>query len=234
MRTSMLRALSVALLCVAPLLAQSSSQTQTTSNSGSKTGNDKVLGIGFPNYLVVDGEDTDAPRLTAQRKFELVGKSFFNPFTFLLTGAEAGLSQAADEHPGFGQGARGYGKRFGATLADTFTDDLFGTGVYPSIFHTDPRYYRKMQGNVVARGAYAVSRVLVTRTDSGRHVFNAPEVLGAATSSAIGMAYYPDDERTASDFMTRWGTNIAFDAALNVARELWPDVRDHVFRRHKQ
>jgi hypothetical protein len=105
--------------------------------------------------------------------------------------------------------------------------------VYPSILHTDPRYYRMGSGSVFARGFYSATRVLVTRTDSGRHVFNGPEVLATATSSAISRLYYPADERTAGDFAYSMGSRIAFDAAYNLAKEFWPDVRNHLFGRPK-
>ena len=234
-KSRVLGALAMSVLWAASLVAQSSSgQTSGTAGAGSsKARNQRTLSLDLPNSLIVEGRDAKVAPLSAGQKFGQVAKNFFNPFTFLATGFEAGIDQAADIHHGYGQGGEGYGKRYGADIADTATAQFFGVGVYPSIFHTDPRYYRVGSGNVFSRAGYAVTRVLVTRTDSGRRVFNAPEILASATSSGISRTYYPDNERNAGDFAYSMGSRIAFDAAYNVAKEFWPDVRNHLFGHHK-
>lgn len=232
-------ALIVAFLCAASLSAQTSSDQSSGTNSksagttSSKTRSQRNLRLDLPNSLVIEGRDTNAAPLSTGQKFGQVAKNFFNPFTFLGTGVEAGIDQASDVHHGYGQGGEGYGKRYGADIADTATAQFFAVGVYPSVFHTDPRYYRMGSGQVFSRAGYAVTRVLVTRTDSGRHVFNAPEILASATSSGISRAYYPDNERNAGDFAYTMGSRIAFDAVYNLAKEFWPDVRNHLFGHHK-
>jgi hypothetical protein len=219
---------------VAPLMAQSASGQSSKSSAQSRPSqlSEKVLDLVVPTNLVIEGRDARVAPLTAGQKFGQVGKNFSNPFTFVGTAAEAGIDQALDIHQGYGQGAQGYGKRYGADIADTATAEFFGYGVYPAIFHTDPRYYRMGSGSFFARGWYAATRVLVTRTDSGRRVFNAPEILAAATSSGISRSYYPSDERNAGDFAYTMGSRIAFDAAFAIAKEFWPDVRRHVFHGH--
>jgi hypothetical protein len=238
-KSLLLRGLLAPVLCLAALNAQTSSgQTSGTSDkpdSRSKQLEEKALdlAIDLPAALIIDGRDTKVTPLSTAQKFTVVEKSFFNPFTFLGTGFEAAVDQASNVHQGYGQGANGYGKRYGADIADNGIDQLFSIGVYPSLFHTDPRYFRVGKGNFFSRGIYASSRVFVTRTDSGGHVFNAPEILGAATSSAISRTYYPSDERNAGDFAYSMGSRIAFDAAYNLAKEFWPDVRRHLFGPHK-
>jgi len=235
----LLGVLGVSLFCLTTLAAQSAPEqaAKPTASGASrrspKPNNQRVLGLTFSNSLVVEGRDTKLRPLTTGQKFEQVGKNFFNPFTFIATGIEAGIDQAADIHHGYGQGGDGYGKRYGANIADTATAQFFGIGVYPAIFHTDPRYYRGGNGGVFSRASYAVTRVLVTRTDSGRHVFNAPEILASATSSGISRAYYPENERNVGDFAYSMGSRIAFDAAFNLAKEFWPDVRNHLLGHRK-
>jgi hypothetical protein len=223
-----LRVAFTVLLCVSAALSQSSS-----SGASAQDSHHRFPSLSPPTNLVIDGPDTLVAPLSSGQKFNQFGKNFFNPFTFLTTGVQAGLEQASDSPSGYGQGAQGYGKRYGADIADTFTGQLFGIGVYPSLLHTDPRYYRKVNGNIFSRGTYAATRVFVTRKDaSRRRVFNWSELLGSATSAGISMTYYPSDERDAGTFATSFGTRILFDGAFNVAKEFWPDVRDHLFR-HK-
>ena len=234
-----LSALVALTFCAALVPAQDSLQqssgttTQTPQTRSSKPRSQRTLSLELPDSLVVEGRDTRVAPLSTGQKFGQVAKNFFNPFTFLATGIEAGIDQAADVHHGYGQGGEGYAKRYGADIADTATAQFFGVGVYPSIFHTDPRYYRMGRGQVFSRAGYAMTRVLVTRTDSGRRVFNAPEILASATSSGISRAYYPDNERNAGDFAYSMGSRIAFDAVYNLAKEFWPDVRNHLFGHHK-
>lgn len=227
-KSQLLCAFSVPLLCVASLVAQTSS-AQSTKPKGGRTEHAVDLAMSGITDMVIEGGDTKVAPLSVGQKFGQVGKNFFNPFTFIGIGIETGVDQALDIHHRYGQGAQGYGKRYGANVADTATAQFFGIGVYPSLFHTDPRYYRMGKGAFMNRGWYAVTRVLMTRTDTGRHVFNAPEILGSATSSGISRAYYPSDERNAGDFAYSMGSRIAFDAAYYVAKEFWPDVRNRLF-----
>ncbi len=222
------------LVCLAPLGAQSTSGQGSVSQTESKSGQleGKVLDLVVPTDLVIQGRDTKVAPLSAGQKFGQVAKNFGNPFTFVGTAAEAGIDQAFNIHQRYGQGAEGYGKRYGADVADTATAQFFGYGVYPSLFHTDPRYYRMGNGSFFSRAWYSGTRVFVTRTDSGRHVFNAPEILASATSSGISRAYYPSDEQNFGDFAYTMASRIAFDAVYNAAKEFWPDVRKHVFGGH--
>ena len=215
---------------------------QTTSDQGNTTAKpgtgknanleEKVLDLIVPDNLVIQGRHTKVAPLKASQKFGLVEKNFLNPFVFLGIGVEAAIDQAANVHQGYGRGAQGYAKRYGADVGDTATAELFGVGVYPAIFHTDPRYYRMGKGGVVSRGWYAATRVLMTRSDSGRHVFNTPELLASATSSGISRSYYPRDERNVGDFVYSMASRIAFDGAYNLVKEFWPDLRHRFFGSH--
>jgi hypothetical protein len=235
----LLHAVIVSFVCLATASAQAAADQATSTTRKSEATKkpkhleDKVLDLVVPNTLVIEGHNTKVAPLTSGQKFGQVTKNFFNPFTFVGVGIEAGFDQAIDVHHMYGQGGKGYAKRYGADLADTATGQFFGVGVYPGVFHTDPRYYRMGRGGVVARGFYSVTRVLVTRTDFGRHVFNAPEILASATSSGISRIYYPSDERNVGDFAYSMGSRIAFDAAYNLAKEFWPDVRRRLFGSHK-
>ncbi len=218
------------LICASSAFAQSLSPVATpTQTNGGLFSNLTPL-----TNLVVNGSERVVAPLSTAQKFQQFEKNFANPFTFFTTGVQAGFEQASGAHAKYGQGAQGYGKRYGADLANTFTGELFGIGIYPSLLHTDPRYYRKLNGNIFARGTYAATRVFVTRRDaSGQRVFNCSEMLGSATSAGISTAYSPSDERDAGNFAMNFATRLLFDGAFNVAKEFWPDVRDHVFRRKK-
>ncbi len=94
-----------------------------------------------------------------------------------------------------------------------------------SVFHEDTRYVRKgPSGGLLTRIGYAISRPVVTRTDSGQGTFNFANVGGCAMSAGLSNAYYPPVSRTMSDSLTNWGTNIAGAGLTNLAPEFGPDV----------
>jgi hypothetical protein len=173
------------------------------------------------------------PPLRSGQKFTLAVQ-YFSPYTFAFVAAEAGVNQARNSPREFGQGAEGYGKRYGAGFADGLTASIFVTGLYPSLFRQDPRYYRLGDGGFSHRMGYAVSRVLVTRQDSGRKAFNFSEVLGSFSSSALAMTYYPKSQREFSDVAQRAGIQFAFDAGFNALKEIYPDIERKLFGRKRK
>jgi hypothetical protein len=176
----------------------------------------------------------DARPMTPGDKFKLFAVNTVNPFTFLSTAGWAGIEQAQDTYPSWGQGAEGFGKRFGAVYASTATSNFFSNFMFPSILRQDPRYFRKLHGSFGSRLGYALSRVVVTRTDHGRSSPNVSLWLGAGSSAALGNLYYPDDQQDAGHVMGRFGINIATTAGFNVAREFWPDISRKLFHHNTE
>ena len=159
--------------------ADKASQGQKPASSSSEpVSQERMFGV-LPAYGLADA-GTHLPPLTSGQKFGLATQ-YFNPYTFIFVGFESGINQASNKPREYGQGAEGYGKRYGAGFADGLTDTIFTTGVYPSLFHQDPRYYRFGNGGFWHRTGYAASRILVTRQDSGRRMLNVSEILGSFT-----------------------------------------------------
>ena len=98
-------------------------------------------------------------------------------------------------------------------------------GVFPSVLHEDPRYFKLTQGGFFQRTRYAISRIFVTRTDAGRTQFNYSEIAGNAMAAGISNLYYPAENRTAPNALAKWGTGVAVDTFYNLMWEFWPDIR---------
>ncbi len=197
-------------------------------SSTQPSGRERMFGI-MPAYGIVE-VGTHPPPLTSGQKFKLAGQ-YLSPYTFAFVAAEAGINQARNSPSDYGQGAEGYGKRYGAGIADGLIDGILVTGVYPSLLHQDPRYYRLGDGGFSHRAGYAASRILVTRQDSGRKAFNFSEILGSFTASAIGVTYYPRSQRDFSDVAERAGVQFAFDAGFNLLKEFYPEISRKLFGR---
>lgn len=187
----------------------------------------------MPNYLTVDSASQVQP-VNWKQKFAMAAKGSFDPYEFTVVGIVAGIRQAENSYPGFGQGAEGYGKRYGAAFADQVDGNVMVGGVFPTILKIDPRYYQLGRGSYSHRFGYAVSRIFVTRTDSGRQVFNVPEFLGNATAIAISNFYYPASDRSFSSSFSGWGTQMGIDAFGNELKEFWPDIHHYLQKRHER
>jgi hypothetical protein len=209
--------------------SQKQNSEQKPSDSSSQPAGKEVLFAIMPAYGMVEPEGHPPP-LTAGQKFKLASQ-YLNLYTVFFVAAEAGVNQATNSPSEYGQGAEGYGKRYGAGFADGLSAGIFVTGVFPSLLHEDPRYYRMASGGFKPRFGYAATRVLVTRRDSGRKAFNFSELLGSFSSSALAMTYYPSQERNFSKVAERAGIQFAFDAGFDVLKEFYPEIERAIFRK---
>jgi hypothetical protein len=193
---------------------------------------DRILGV-IPNYLTVEDSTKKVPPLTVREKFRLFAKETFDPFTALSAAAGAALSQVGNDNPKYGEGSGPYAQRFGAAVADITTQNFFQDAVLASWFHEDPRYFRRgPEFGVWYRVGYALSRVVVTRTDAGNDRFSFSGILGMSMGIALSNAYYPDKSVSAEEVGYRFGTSAVASALANLLPEFWPDVHEKFFR-HK-
>jgi hypothetical protein len=205
--------------------AQASQQAgDTTSQNKSGTSNDRLF-FALPNFLTLENAG-QVPPLTAGQKFKVVFRGSFDYVMYPWYGFLAGLSQAENSEPGYGQGAEGYAKRYGAAFADGTIENFMTQAVLPSILHQDPRYFQLGHGSFAHRTFYAVSRNIVTRTDSGHSQFNYSEVLGGAAAAFMSTySYHPAADQTVANTTKVWGTQFGYDALTLVVKEYWPDIR---------
>lgn len=188
----------------------------------------RMFGV-LPNYRTTELNAPFVP-ITTKRKFYIAEKDTFDYPIFYLSGAFAGLYQLENQNPSFGQGMKGYAKRYVTSYADQAMGNILTEGAFPSLLHEDTRYFRKATGGTWSRVGYAASRVLVTRTDKGRWDFNYSEWLGNASAVAISNSYYPDT-RHPSDNVEKLGIQIATDSFSNILKEFWPDIKRKMFHK---
>ncbi len=142
----------------------------------------------------------------------------------------AGYNQARDATPQFHQGAAGYARYFWHSAVDQTSENYMVEFIYPTVTREDARYYTLGHGGFMKRAGYALSRAVVTRTDSGKETFNFSEVLGAGSASGLSNLYYPSASRSLGNTGSQWGLDVGIDAGVFVFREFWPDINRHVFR----
>jgi hypothetical protein len=183
------------------------------------------LFFALPNFLSLENS-AHVPPMTVKQKFQVSVRSSFDWFQYPWYGALAGISQARNSEPGYGQGAEGYAKRYGSQFADGTIENFMVNAVMPSLLRTDPRYYQMGKGSVLKRTGYALSRLFVTRTDSGHNTFNVGEIGGSFAAAAISTySYHPEADKTLGNTATVWGAQVGYDAIRIVLNEFWPDLR---------
>jgi len=163
----------------------------------------RVFGV-IPNFYVT--YVPNAAPLDRHQKMELAWKSVADPVSIGLSAALAGLEQADDAFNGYGQGAQGYAKRFGASYADLVSGTFIGNAILPIVFKQDPRYFYKGTGTKKSRFFYAVANAVICKGDNGRWQPNYSNMVGSLAAGAISNAYYPASNRN--------GVALTFENAL--------------------
>jgi len=228
------------LLCLATPFLSAQDQAATPDNNidtlpvnavpAPALSNERILGV-IPNFQTVSDPKVPYAPLRVRDKWLLFVKESVDPFTFASAAAGAGISQWHNNDPKYGIGFSAYMQRFGAAQADITTQNFFSDALLAPLFHEDPRYFRQGPTKTVLRRiAYSLSRVIVTRRDSGKDGFSFSGVLGTAMGIGLSNAYYPPGSRTRGEMESRLVTSFSSSALGNLLPEFWPDFKAKLAR----
>ena len=187
----------------------------------------------LPNFRSVSA-GAAVPRETLKQKLITATEDNFDYTSLFFAGIIAGDSFVTQGTPEFHQGAAGYARYYWHTVADRSVENYFVELIIPSMTHEDSRYFAmgKEGGGVLKRAKYALTRVLVTRTDDGKPTFNISEIAGSAAAVTASTFYYPAPERTVDKGLRNWGLDVTYDGVAFMFHEFWPDIRNAVFGKH--
>ena len=189
----------------------------------------RMFGI-IPNFSAVSAH-AEVPALSARDKFVLASKDSGDYSSFIWSGLQAAQSMALKSYPELHQGAAGYGRYYWRAFADQASGSFFTEAIVPTLTHEHPRYYTLGYGGFFRRAGYALSRVVITRTDSGRNTFTISEIAGNGMEAGLANLYYPPQERSFHNTAVNWATQSEAAGLNNLIREFWPDIRRKVLRR---
>jgi hypothetical protein len=177
----------------------------------------RVFGA-IPNFYV--SYVPNAAPLAARQKFELAWKQSVDPVNFVMTGIIAGAQQSQDTFGGYGQGAQGYSKRFGAAYADGAIGTMLGNAILPTVFKQDPRYFYKGRGSIAARALYAMANTVICKGDNGRWQPNYSNILGNFAAGGISNLYRPAADHEGAELTVEDGLiGLAAGAGANLFQE---------------
>ena len=190
---------------------------------------ERALGM-MPMFTVVDDASTAQP-LSPREKFRLFYRQTYDPYQFFSAGISAGIGQAEDSLSGYGQGAQGYGKRYGATLADNSLGAFFGNFLLPTLMHEDPRFFRMGSGGFMHRLLHAAGSQLIAHRDNGTIGPAYANVMGNFIACGIGNVYYPASDRGAGTTIERGALVTTTGMIGAVFQEFWPDIQRHLSKK---
>jgi hypothetical protein len=180
------------------------------------------------NLQRIQGPGQSTP-LGASGKFRLAVKNFSDPLNIAGTALDSAISTAtSSSKSAFGTGWPGFGRRFGMSMSDEALSEFFSTYLVSTLAHQDPHYHRDPGSSAGKRIAYALSRVVVTRSDSGKPMFNFAEFAGTAAASLVESSYHFERDESPGAVSSRIFVSIGSDAAWNLMNEFLPDIAKHL------
>jgi hypothetical protein len=200
---------------------------QQKKNSEGKQTN-RILWV-VPNFAAVSA-GSHPPPLSAKGKFVMATRDSVDYTSFVWSGLLAAQSMALRSYPELGNGPAGYGRYYWRSFVDQASGAYFTEAVVPALRHEDPRYYTLGHGGFFRRIGYALSRVVLTKMDSGGTGFNFSEIAGNGMEAALSNLYYPPQERGVGKTAANWGAQIESAALNNMVKEFWPDIRRDILR----
>jgi hypothetical protein len=193
------------------------SQTEVAEEEIKLEEKQRVLGV-LPNFYV--SYIPNAAPLSSKQKFKLAFRTVVDPFTFVFVGGAAGVEQAQNHFAGYGQGAQGYAKRFGAGYADMVSGTFIGAAILPSLLKQDPRYFYKGTGSKASRFLYAIANAVICKGDNKRWQVNYSNILGSLAAGGVSNLYYPAQDRNGAGLTLENGAlGVGATAVANLFQE---------------
>jgi hypothetical protein len=174
-----------------------------------------------PSIFFPDIATSPGP-LTTGGKFKLFVNQSISPPYVLAAASSAAIDQARNVPRGYGQGWDAYGSRFGANMATASSSSFFGTFLLASLLHEDPRFFPENKPSFWRSLKYSTRRIVITRNDSGKDVFNTSGLLGPLASEGLANVYLPSSEQTVGKTFTRFAADLAWRVGGNMFKDYWP------------
>ena len=212
------------LLCLvlgsaAGLQSQQSQQSQPSSSEGTAAA---FIGYATNGSFVFPDIATSPGPLTVAGKFKLFVNQSISPPYIVVAASGAALDQARNVPKDYGQGWGAYGGRFGASMARASSSSFFGSFLFASWLHQDPRFFPQSNPSFWSSLRYSTKQIIITRNDSGKDVFNTSGLLGPLAAESLANAYLPSSEQSAGKTLSRFAGDLAWRVGGNMFKNYWP------------
>jgi len=198
------------------------SQSQESHPGSSEGTTAAFIGYATNASFVFPDIATGPGPLTTPGKFKLFVNQSVSPPYIIVAALGSAFNQARNVPNGYGQGWGAYGSRFGASLARSSSSSFFGSFLFASVLHQDPRFFPQSKPSFWRSLKYSTQRIMISRNDSGKDVFNASGLLGPLAAEGLANVYLPPSERTIGKTASRFASDLAWRVGGNMFKEYWP------------
>jgi hypothetical protein len=147
----------------------------------------------------------------------------FNLESVLRTGAAAGINQGLNTPREWGQGAEGYGRRFGSIYGDHIIQSTVMYGLSAAL-DEDNRYFRSGETGFGQRAKYAVESPFLARHRDGSRHLSISRMSSYVAAATISRLWQPPSTRAMVHAANVFGIAVGVEAGFNVAREFFPKI----------
>ncbi|HLM23454.1 MAG TPA: hypothetical protein VK274_00295 [Pyrinomonadaceae bacterium] len=200
--TRLKRAVGALVITVVAALSVSSqtTQTQTTQQSTKQaTSSDYV----FP---------------TPRERFKRYVSSTVGPTRLAWSAASAGINQWRDHPEEWGQGAKGYGKRYASSLGQNAIQQTVTYGLDMAI-DLDTGFRRSKRQGFFPRMKDALIQNVTSRTRSGDRVISVPRLAGVYTGAVVARETWYPDRYSYKDGLRSGTKTLLTGFGINLVRE---------------
>ncbi len=155
---------------------------------------------------------------TKEERFKKYVKDTVGPFRLVRTSVSAGLDQWRDTPEEWGQGAKGYGKRFASGWGRSAIQQTVTYGLDMAL-EQDTGFQRSKREGFFPRLKDALVQGVTSRTKSGKRVISAPRLVGVYSGSVIAAETWYPERYSYKDGLRHGTTTLLTGMGINVLRE---------------
>jgi hypothetical protein len=153
-----------------------------------------------------------------KERFKRYIKSTIGPFRLVQTGASAGIAQWRDSPEEWGQGMRGYGKRYVSELGQNAIQQTVTYGLDEAL-NLDTGFEKSKREGFFPRFKDALVQNVTSRKRNGDRVFSVPRFAGAYTGAIVARETWYPDRYSYKDGLRTGSTRLLTGFGINLMRE---------------
>ena len=155
---------------------------------------------------------------TPKERFKRYVKDTVGPFRLARATASAGIQQWQDSPEEWGQGAKGFGKRFASNMGRNAIRQTVTYGL-DSALRLDTGFQKSKRTGFFPRLKDALIQNVTSRTRSGDRVVSVPRFVGVYTGSIVAAETWYPDRYSYKDGLRNGTTTLVYGFGINVVRE---------------
>lgn len=203
-----IRTLGVLLLVVAAFFSVHAQQSTDTAESTDTSQTAPAQPAPTPDYIFPDNRE----------RFRRYVKSTIGPVRLGWSAASAGISQSRNTPEEWGQGAKGFGKRYASSLGSNAINQTV-TYALDEGLGLDTGFQKSSRSGFFPRFKDALLQNVTSRTRSGKQVISVPRFAGVYSGAIVSRETWYPDRYSYKDGLRSGTITLLEGFGLNLVRE---------------